>query len=302
MINQAKAVKLIKIYQYVCDKYEEELQYHCQRFTNNNQPEFTDQEIMTIYLFSVSEEQRYKIKHIYDFAKNYLISWFPKLKSYVAFCTRLNRLSAALKILCNTVIQAFVPIECSKEFSLLDSMPIITCGGKRIGKVAKEITDKSFCSTKNMWYYGVKLHSLNHYNKGTLPHPESIVISKASENDLNVFKENWSEIYGKTFFGDKIYHNRDFFENLYIENQITMLTPIKGIKGKSEVLKQRDYAYDNLYSKAVSAIRQPIESFFNWINEKTQIQNASKVRSFKGLMVHIFGKLTACFLKPIVNP
>lgn len=29
MINQAKAVKLIKIYQYVCDKYEEELQYHC---------------------------------------------------------------------------------------------------------------------------------------------------------------------------------------------------------------------------------------------------------------------------------
>jgi hypothetical protein len=104
MINQAKAVKLIKIYQYVCDKYEEELQYHCQRFTNNKQPEFTDQEIMTIYLFSVSEEQRYKIKHIYDFAKNYLISWFPKLKSYVAFCTRLNRLSAALKILCNTVI------------------------------------------------------------------------------------------------------------------------------------------------------------------------------------------------------
>ncbi|PKP28430.1 MAG: transposase [Bacteroidetes bacterium HGW-Bacteroidetes-18] len=81
-----------------------------------------------------------------------------------------------------------------------------------------------------------------------------------------------------------------------------MLTPIKGIKGKSAVLKQRDFAYENLYSKAVSAIRQPIESFFNWINEKTQIQNTSKVRSFKGLIVHIFGKLTACFLKPTVNP
>ncbi|MHB1104890.1 MAG: hypothetical protein ACYCZ2_00890 [Lutibacter sp.] len=50
-----------------------------------------------------------------------------------------------------------------------------------------------------------------------------------------------------------------------------------------------------LKAKAVSAIRQPIESFFNWINEKTQIQNASKVRSFKGLIVHIFGKLPACF-------
>ncbi len=48
MVNQAKAVKLIKIYQYVYDRYEEELQYHCQRFTNNNRPDFTDQEIMYI--------------------------------------------------------------------------------------------------------------------------------------------------------------------------------------------------------------------------------------------------------------
>jgi hypothetical protein len=98
----------------------------------------------------------------------------------------------------------------------------MTFGGKRKGKVAKEITDKSFCSTKNLWYYDVKLHSLNHYNKGTLPYPESIVISKASENDLNVFRENWPEIQGRTFFCDKIYHNHDFFDNLFTKNQITM--------------------------------------------------------------------------------
>ena len=36
---------------------------------------------MAIYLFSVSEEQRFKIKHIHDFAKKYLIGWFPKLNS-----------------------------------------------------------------------------------------------------------------------------------------------------------------------------------------------------------------------------
>ena len=81
-----------------------------------------------------------------------------------------------------------------------------------------------------------------------------------------------------------------------------MYTPIKGIKGKIEVLKQIDFAYENLFSKAVSTIRQPIESFFNWINEKSQIQKASKVKSSKGLLVHVFGNLTACFLKPIVTP
>lgn len=302
MINQTKAIKLIKIYQYVCNEYQEQLQFHCQRFSPNNNLEFTDQEVISIYLFSIYEEQKFKVKQIYNFAKDYLLSWFPKLNSYVAFNTRLNRLSDAIKVLCARVIQEFTPKECSHEFSLLDSMPIITCSGKRAGKVAQELTDKSFCSTKNLWYYGVKLHALNLYNKGTLPHPESIVISKASESDLNIFKENWASLSNKTFFGDKIYKDTAFFEQLYQENQSIMYTPIKGIKGKSEELKHIDYAYENLFSKAVSKIRQPIEAFFNWINVKTQIQNASSIRSKNGLIVHIFGKLTACFLKPIINP
>lgn len=302
MINQTKALKLIKIYDYVCEKYEQELKYSCERFSNNNQPVFTDQEVITIYLFSIYEEQKFKLKQMYNFTKDYLLSWFPKLGSYVAFTTRLNRLSEALRRLCESVITEFMPKECSTEFSLLDSMPIITCSGKRKGKVAQELTDKSFNSTKKLWYYGVKLHALNFYNKGTLPYPESIVMSKASESDLTIFKENWSAIRNRSFFGDKIYYNEAFFENLFTENNSTMFTPIKGVKGKREELKQRDFAYETLFSKAVSTVRQPIESFFNWVNEKTQIQNASKVRSTKGLIVHLFGKLTACFLKPILNP
>jgi hypothetical protein len=33
-----------------------------------------------------------------------------------------------------------------------------------------------------------------------------------------------------------------------------------------------------------------------------QIKNTSKARSANGLIVHIFGKLIVCFLKPIINP
>ncbi|MFA5300093.1 MAG: transposase, partial [Lutibacter sp.] len=61
MINQTKALKLIKIYDYVCKKYEQELKYSCERFSNNNQPVFTDQEVITIYLFSIYEEQKFKL-------------------------------------------------------------------------------------------------------------------------------------------------------------------------------------------------------------------------------------------------
>ena len=37
----------------MCEKYEQELKYVCERFFNNNQPDFLAQEIITIYLVSV---------------------------------------------------------------------------------------------------------------------------------------------------------------------------------------------------------------------------------------------------------
>jgi len=80
-----------------------------------------------------------------------------------------------------------------------------------------------------------------------------------------------------------------------------MLTPVKGIKDQAEDLKQKDKAANDLFSAAVSRIRQPIESLFNWLIEKTDIQRASKVRSTKGLMVHVFGRLAAAYIYFIFN-
>lgn len=40
----------------------------------------------------------------------------------------------------------------------------------------------------------------------------------------------------------------------------------------------------------MAKVRQPIESFFNWIHQKTDIQQANKVRSEVGLKLHVFGK------------
>jgi hypothetical protein len=80
-----------------------------------------------------------------------------------------------------------------------------------------------------------------------------------------------------------------------------MLTPIKEVKGMPENLKQRDNAYNDLFSTAVSRIRQPIESLFNWLIEKTDIQRASNVRSTNGLLVNVFGRIAAAFIFLIFN-
>jgi len=296
MISQAKALKLIEIYFYIDKMYNQELQYCCQRFTNNNKPELTDVEIMTLYLYIIHEEQRFKIKQIHRFANEYLRSWFPNLGSYAAFNNRLNRLSEAFKFLLNSLLHENKPIDCCINQSLLDSMPVITCSGKRSPKVATEIVDKGVCSSKGMYYHGVKLHALGFRRLNKLPYPEQLLITPASFNDLYVFKEAWSNIDDRFFYGDKIYNHKEFFENLEETKNSIMLTPIKGVKGRTLEQKQWDRAFDDLFSKAVSRVRQPIEGFFNWLIEKTDFQRASKVRSTKGLMVHVFGKMTAAFI------
>ena len=301
MIPKVKELKLISIYLYICDIYDSNLRSLCERFSNNNKPDFTDQEVMTIYLYAMQVEQRLKIKQIHQYASDHLRSWFPLLPSYVAYNTRINRLSEAFQYLSELLLSGNLPNDCDLHTSLMDSLPIITCSGKRKSSVAREITDKGYCSTKSMYYYGLKLHALAFHRPDHLPFPESIVITPASENDLNVHKQNWSDIYNRSFYGDKIYRDAELLERMESMHNSRILTPIKAIKGQPEVLRQRDKAANDLYSRAVSSVRQPIESLFNWFIEKTDIQRASKVRSTKGLLVHVFGRIAAAFIFLVFN-
>lgn len=114
MISREKELKLISIYFFMCDLYDTNLSHTCQRFSNNANPEFTNQEIMTIYLFAGFEQQYFSVKHIHAFAKDYLGDWFPKLPGYKAFSARLNLLSAAFQTLAVYLITFFKPQDCSK--------------------------------------------------------------------------------------------------------------------------------------------------------------------------------------------
>ena len=67
-----------------------------------------------------------------------------------------------------------------------------------------------------------------------------------------------------------------------------LCTPRKKPKGVTETLIS-----SNAQDTSISIRRQPIESLFNWLQVKTGIQMASKVRSLKGLLLHTFGKLAA---------
>lgn len=145
MIPKEKELKLIKIYMYICDIYQSSLKFYCQRFSNNATPIFTDQELLTVYLFCGAYQRYFQIKEIHTFTEEYLLSWFPNLPSYQTFNYRLNLMSEAISELVKHLITFFKPEDCDSMTSLIDSMPIITCAGKnKTGKVATKIATKGY--------------------------------------------------------------------------------------------------------------------------------------------------------------
>lgn len=293
-----RLLQLIQLYFYVSEIYEEELQWHCMRFTKNQaEPAFSDAEILTTYLFGVAYERRFRIKDIYDYTLYHWLDCFPELPSYSAYNARLNRLAAVFPVLAERLLIKYAgQTNGQAVISLTDSMPIITCSGKRKAKVARELCDKGYNSTKNMHFYGVKLHGIGFHRPGSLPVMEFLQLGSAAEHDLQAQRQLLEQVSGRVVIGDKAFSDKKL-KALFAQSGGQLLTPIKYTKGQPEQDKQRHKAADDLFSRAVSKIRQPIEAFFNWLIEHTDIQRAAKVRSTKGLIVHVFGRIAAALIR-----
>ncbi len=147
-------------YTSTCAKYtNKNCKWHCMRHTKNQaEPKFTDSELLSSYLFSLAYERKTRVKDAYEYIKNHWADCFPDLPSYQAYNARLNRLAGALPHLVAHLVfcHASANTQGRASFLLTDSMPIITCSGKRAGKVAREVCDKGYNSTKKMHYFGVR--------------------------------------------------------------------------------------------------------------------------------------------------
>lgn len=262
------------------------------RMSPNSEPEFTDAELMTIYLYCMKEGCQKK-SHMYRHVKKYMFSWFPKLPSYQAFSNRLNFLESAFRSLCNELLSALPSVdwlyEGRKREAVTDSLPIMLSkgNGSQNAKIALSIADKGFCSTKNVWYHGFKLHLLGWIIPHKMPRPSSIILSAASEHDGTIFFEQMAPLNPNiTVYGDKAYDLPKNVIQVKEQFNVEMIPIHKRQKGDP-----KNDAFWNYFNSMVSRIRQPIESAFNWLIEHTDIQNAAKCRSTKGALLHVFGRI-----------
>jgi len=278
-------IKLIELYCLICRLYDSNKVLKHQRLSNFK-PRFTDRELVTCYFFAMLNNQNTK-QEIYDYTARHWRAWFPDLPSYQAFSYRLNNLAADFALIFNHLLAAkLATAQAWSEDSIIDSFPVIIKRGKlsKTCAIAADVAAFGYCSSKDLYYYGVKLHSLAVRRLKSLPLPSSVFLSSAAKHDLTAFKEANPQVLTKNLFADKAYKDSQLKADL-MRRGVALLTPCKR--------RRNDPAQFNepLWSRFVSTFRQPIESFFHWLNDKTDYQNASRVRSSKGLLVHCYGKL-----------
>jgi hypothetical protein len=281
---------LIQIYLFVCHVYDTSAATCFQRLSNNREPEFTDQELITIWFFA-HFEGCFEKKKMHQLIEKYWLDWFPLLPSYQTFVLRLNRLEPSFQTF-GALLSNVLAAQRTPEFDhLVDSLPVMLAqhGHSYGARVGREVADIGYCAAKKTRFHGVRLHLIAQRRTGSLPLPAQVWLCAASHHDSKAFIEQQPEIAETSLFADLAYPTPEISAHLK-ERQARLIAPQKKPKGKDLTADQK------YYNRLVRRIRQPIESLFNWIQEKTQIQRASKVRSTDALMIHCWGKLAVAFL------
>ncbi|MCS4200140.1 hypothetical protein GGP93_001571 [Salinibacter ruber] len=155
------------------------------------------------------------------------------MPSYQSYNRRLNRLKAVFSPLVEKALQE---IDCDGPgetmLRIADSMPTRVAKGQRASQatVASERTpDVGYCSSKDTFYHGVKLHVIAGKRSGKLPLPNQAGLTPGSENDLQALRQVLPTIEGGVLCGDKAYCDGPLKERIGEDQNLDLLTPVKKI-------------------------------------------------------------------------
>ena len=221
-----------RIYLFICSRYRGRLAAVAQRQSNNADPDFTDEEVLTSATASCVFgliKKRSTISEIHLCAEDHFSDWFPDLPSHQSYNRRPGRLSAVFAPL---VQEALSEVSCQKTrkqvVRIADSMPIMLAKGQRASqaKVASDrLASVGYCSSKCVSFHGVKLHIVAQQRDGTLPLLQQAGLTPGSENDLRALRRVLPNIEGGVLCGDWACCDGPLKEQLAEDQDLVLLTP-----------------------------------------------------------------------------
>ncbi len=269
-----------------------ELPLFTTRFSPNKIPYFTDAELFTCGIFAELVRGADK-KAGFNYIKEHYNDWFPALPSYEVYNRKLNKYHEALVYIFKVFRRKYG--DANQGLAMIDTAPIEVCQAQHShqSKAAQPFVSKGYCAAKKKFYIGAKLQIVAQGRAQKLPLPVEFSLASASIHDLEIAKETLpdSELENIDLYVDKAYKDRQFQLELFETKKINVKTPIKKRKGQTHLT-----LFQQAKNSIHSSIRQPIDTLFGWIQKKTGIQNASKVRSPNGLFYHVTAKMIAALI------
>jgi hypothetical protein len=142
-----------------------------------------------------------------------------------------------------------------------------------------------------MWYHGVKIHILSEEREHTVPLPRKILLTKASEHDLNAGKILLENAEDMDVFADKAYIDSEWGYDLQLKF-VDLNTPFKRRSKHQLPLDDGELAWNAM----LTSRRQMIESLFSQIDRAVNIECARFVRSPDGLLAFLWARFAVMAL------
>jgi hypothetical protein len=274
-----------------------ELPLYTERFSNNFVPFFTDAELLTCGIFAEIVKCRTR-KDGHDYLQTHYGEWFPALPCYEVYNRKLNKFSEAVGCIYRNIARKYGRTD--GLYAMIDTEPIEVCQSQhsRHAKAGQPFVSKGYCAAKNKYYVGAKLQLAASARPNRLPFPFEFALATAAMHDLEIARATlpFSEYHDVDFYSDLAYQDGTFQLDLFEENGINIITPIKKKKGQTHLS-----LFQNAANSLHSSKRQPVDALFGWINRQTNIQNASRIRSVAGLFSHVCLKMAAALILMITQ-
>ena len=256
--------------------------HYCQR--PGPDPHLSDSEVIALSL--VYEWTGWSEKSFYSYIRKNYRHLFPRLNER----SRFNRRRRDLALIINELRKLLLPeLEVySDRFRILDSLPVRVCRYGRAGRVKtfRDIANLGVCVAHKEKLFGFRFHFLITW-RGVI---HDFVLAAANHHDLTVEEEILAPYQNLQVVEDKAYIDEDRRQQLEEERHITVYTP----------KRRNQKGYSATENWLISHIRQLIETVGSQLVEVFHI-GWVRVRSFTGLLLSIYAKITAHTLGIFLN-
>lgn len=242
--------QITEIYVFVDDYLKQHPALAQWRESNNNQPVFSDAEVLTIGLsqgcFGVQS-----LKEAYEKIRDNYREAFPHLPTYQRWIIRLHELDPLIGELLIASTALFMG---EASFHLIDSKPIQLCHPLRHGRV-RLLRDEGayFGKTKKGWFFGFKLRALSHASGRVV----NLILTPGNWDDRDPALALLMAVNDGLIIGDLGYRGKDFQDLILDETGILLLTRADTPDHKkllSQVRQQIETTFSQLWYKFIDRV------------------------------------------------